>query len=258
MPSTLIQVLGQIQPGSIILDEPIPTLSIGRTILATVLSTPKDGRVLVSMFGRRLLVDTTLALTKGQVLTFKVHALSPRIVLKPHDIQAGNQGQGIRDLGAVVGRLVGGFGEKPLEAFRLQEVLEHLSQAPERDAQAARVLSQLVEQALQYPQASTFLFVPLLDGDAQGSARVWAERDGEGYLLRFAVETNRLGSLECIARLDQGVDVEIRASSQETVDFLAACIGELREGLEPLGVRYIRISHATIKDQPVRGVDVLV
>ncbi len=258
MPSTPIQLPGQIQPGSIILDEPIPTLSIGRTIVATVLSTPSEGRVLVSMFGRRLLVDTTLMLTRDQVLTLKVHALSPRIVLKPADSPAEHQGHGIRDLGAAVGRLVGSFGEKPVEAFLLQEILQHLSQTPARDTQGAPALGPLVEQVLQYPQAFAFFFIPLVDGDSQGNARVWTEKDGGGYLLHFAVETDRLGSLECTARLDQGVDVEIRASSRETADFLTSHISELREGLQPLGVRYVRISHTALKEQAVRGVDVLV
>jgi hypothetical protein len=56
---------------------------VGRQVVATVLANPKDGLVLVSMFGRQLLVETTLNLTKDQVLNLRVHATSPKVVMKP-------------------------------------------------------------------------------------------------------------------------------------------------------------------------------
>jgi len=259
MRNPAIQILtGQIQPGSIVLNETIPSLSIGRTLVVTVLSAPKAGRVLVSMFGKRLHVETTMPLHKGQVINLRVHALTPRIVLKPVDSGAASQSAGVRDLGGAVGGLVGSFGEKPVESFLFQEIFKNLFSQPGQDAAQSQIAAPLIEQILQYPQACAFLFIPLADYDSRGSAKVWAERDEDGYVLNFEIETDRLGSLECTARMDQGIDVEIRASSPETAEFLSRYVHELKESLQPFGVRYIRISHTTLKDRPSRGVDVLV
>ncbi|MCK7512721.1 MAG: hypothetical protein MZV70_57605 [Desulfobacterales bacterium] len=46
----------QIPAGDIIVQGKISSLAIGRQVVATVLSTPKDGLVLVSMFGEHFLV----------------------------------------------------------------------------------------------------------------------------------------------------------------------------------------------------------
>lgn len=66
---------------------------MGRQVVATVLSTPKDGLVTVSMFGRRFLVETTLDLFKDQVLNLRVHATTPRVILAGRDEQRGEGGR---------------------------------------------------------------------------------------------------------------------------------------------------------------------
>ena len=149
-----MQILpGHLQSGSIVLNENIPTLSIGRTLVATVLSAPKSGQVLVSMFGRRIMVETTMALHRGQVLNLKVHALSPRIVLKLADSGIEGQSPSLRNLGNALSRLVGSFGDKPIESFLLQEIVRRLPSRPGNDAGKAEIVAALAEQLTQHPEA---------------------------------------------------------------------------------------------------------
>ena len=254
-----MQILaGQIRPDSIVLSGKIPSLTIGKTLVVTVLSTPKAGRVLVSLFGKHIQVETTMALHKGQVLNLKVHALSPRIVLKPAGTGSDTPEDGWRNAGSVVSRLAGSFGEKPVEAFLVQEILGRLTSQTRGDASQNRAIASLIEQVLQYPQALAFLFIPLVDDDSQGSAKVWIERDGDAYALQFRIETDHLGSLECTARVDQAIDVEIRTPLPETADYLNRHVHELEQSLEPFGVRHVGISLATLREGQLKGVDVLV
>lgn len=255
----MMQILpGQVQSGSIVLNENLPALFIGRTLVVTVLSAPKSGRVLVSMFGKRLLVDTTMALHKGQVINLKVHALNPRVVLKPADPGAEVQSTTLRDMGNAVCRLVGSYGEKQIDSFLFQEIIRELSSHPGKDTPQAHIAASLIEQVLQHPQALAHLLIPLVDRDSRGSAKVTVERDEEAYILNFGIETDRLGSLECTARVDQGIDVEIRTPSEDTAGYLGEHIHELKASLEHFGVRYIKISQTVLTEQLPKGVDVLV
>ena len=259
MHNLAMQILaGQILPDSIVLSGKTPSLTIGKTLVVTVLSTPKAGRVLVSMFGKHVQVETTMALHKGQVINLKVHALSPRIVLKPAGPGADTPEGGWKDAGSVVGRLAGSLGEKPVEAFLLQEILGRLASQSGGDASRNRAIASLIEQVLQYPQALAFLFIPLVDDGSQGCARVWIERDEDAYALQFRIETDHLGSLECTARMDQAIDVEIRTPLPETADLLNRHVHELEQSLEPFGVRHVGICLATLREGPHKGVDVLV
>ena len=254
-----MQILpGHLQSGSIVLNENIPTLSIGRTLVATVLSAPKSGQVLVSMFGRRIMVETTMALHRGQVLNLKVHALSPRIVLKLADSGIEGQSPSLRNLGNALSRLVGSFGDKPIESFLLQEIVRRLPSRPGNDAGQAEIVAALAEQMTQHPEALAFLLIPLVDEESGGSAKVSVERDGDAYVLHFGIDTDRLGSLECTARMDRGVEVEIMTPSEDTADFLNGHLHELEAGLEPFGVRYVRVARTALKDHLLKGVDVLV
>jgi len=254
-----MQILaGQIRPDSIVLSGKIPSLTIGKTLVVTVLSAPKSGRVLVSMFGKHIRVETTMALHKGQVLNLKVHALSPRIVLKPAGAGADTPEGGWRDAGSVMGRLAGSLGEKPVEAFLIQEILGRLFSQARGDASRNQAMASLIEQVLEYPQALAFLFIPLVGDGSQGSARVWIERDGGAYALQFRIETDHLGSLECTARVDQAIDIEIRTPLPETADLLNLHVHELQQSLEPFGVRHVGICLATLREGPLQGVDVLV
>jgi len=254
-----MQILaGQLRPDSIVLSGKIPSLTIGKTLVVTVLSTPKAGRVLVSMFGKHIQVETTMALHKGQVLNLKVHALSPRIVLKPAGTGADSPEGALKDAGSVVSRLAGSFGEKPVEAFLIQEILGRLTSQPKGDASRKQTIASLIEQVLQHPQALAFLFVPLVNDGSQGSARIWIERDEDAYTLQFRIETDHLGSLECTARVDQAIDVEIRTPLPETADLLNRHVHELEQSLEPFGVRHVGVSLAVLREGPLQGVDVLV
>lgn len=250
----------QLKPGTIVLSQSIPSLSVGRTVVATVLSMPKDGSVLVSMFGQRVLVDTTIPLEKGQVLNLKVHAVSPKVVLKPVQLEADQQAAApLKDLGSLLGTIVGKPGEKELSSFLLKEIATQLSTSGQ-DAASAQLVKSFVDQVYTYPNAIAHLLIPIVDNESRGAARVSIEREGGAYVLNFDMETDQLGSLACTVRMEEGrgMDVEIRTPSDETAAFLRTGLLELKEGLEPFGVRSIEVVRGRVKALAAREVNVLV
>jgi hypothetical protein len=250
----------QARSGSIVLEENIPSVSIGRTVIATVLSAPKGGFVLVSMFGKRLLVETTMPLQKGQVLNLKVQAVTPKIVLKPSQPDMPEQSSPLRDLSSGLSRIVGNFGEKPISSFLVQETIRQLSSQGDQDAQSAQFVTALFDQIYQYPQAFAYLFIPLVGEDSGSRAQVSIEHDENAYTVNLDIETENLGSIECRARMDKDkmIDVEIKTPSGEVADFLRSRLSELRESLEPLGIRSLEVLRSALRKQSAKEVDVLV
>lgn len=249
---------GRISSGSIVLSENIPSVSVGRSVIATVLSMPKGGSVLVSMFGKHLIVETTMDLKKGQVLHLKVHALSPKIILKPARPDASGPGSVVGQLSSGLSRLIGTYGEKPVQAFLAREIAGRLLSKAGDDGTQALFVTSLMDQIHQCPQALAYLFIPLADNESRSGARVSVERQGSAYVLHFDIETEFLGNLECSASLDKGMDVEIRTPSEEIAEFLRRHMGDLRESLEPFGVRSIEVVRAALRNVFVKEVDVLV
>jgi hypothetical protein len=226
----------QLRTGSIIIKDQIPSLFIGRNVVATVLSRPKEGMALVSMFGRRLLVETTMDLTKGQVLNLKVHALQPKVILKPLEAQGVQRTTTLAGVSALIERLVGKLGDVPLKAFNVREILEEQIQG-KSDPVMAQFISALVEEAAKYPQALAFLLIPIVQEDSRGRAKVVVEKDREeGFVITFDMETDHMGVIGCTARINDGIDVEIRTGSDSLADFLRSHIQALYERLAGIDV----------------------
>jgi len=249
-----------IKPGTIVLAEAIPSMTIGRTVVATVLSMPKGGTVLVSMFGQRLLVETGMDLQKGQVLNLRVHAVSPKVILKPVKMESAVDAASLKDMGAALAGVIGKHGEKPLDMFLVQEIAKNLFSKAGQEEQSVKFVAMLVDQIVQNPQAIAYLLVPLVDNDSSSAARVSVEREDDLYTLSFEIETEYLGSLECRAILDKdkGIDVEIRTPSEEIADFLRSGIHDLREKLDPLNIRTLAVRRTNLSRAVRKEVDVLV
>jgi hypothetical protein len=246
----------QLRAGTIVLNESVPTVSVGRIVLATVLSAPMGGSVLVSMFGKKLLVETTLPLEKGQVFNLKVHAVSPKVILKPMPVETSQLASSLKDLGTVLAAVVG-KGDKGLRSFLVQEVTRQLSSSGQ-DEQSAQVVSTIMDQMTQYPNAIAHLLIPLVDNDSRGAARVSIEKEEGAYVVNFDMETEHLGSLACRARMGRGMDVEIRTPFEDTAEFLRANLFELREALQPFGARSVEVVRGAVRSSAVKEVNVLV
>jgi hypothetical protein len=216
--------------------------------------------VLVSMFGRRLHVETTMPLEKGQVLNLKVHAVSPKVILKPMPVEAAQITTSLKDIGTVLNAIVGTPGEKDLGRFLVQEITRQLSAPSGLDAPAAQVAAAVLDQVYQYPNAIAHLLIPLTDNDSRSAARVSIEKEEGAYILNFDIEADHLGSLACRARLDRsrGIDVEIRTPSEEIADFLRENIFELKESLKDFGVRTVEVVQGFVRMGKPREVNVLV
>ncbi|MEA3223194.1 MAG: hypothetical protein U9P49_08535 [Thermodesulfobacteriota bacterium] len=255
----LSQVSGLEYSGSIILKDQIPSIFVGRQVVATVLSQPRGGSVMVSLFGRRLIVETTMDLLKGQVLNLRVHAIHPKIVLKPVD----NPDISVRTQKAVnslVQRFVGTMGKVPLGAFKMEEIIRHVLSKATHDTEAYKLILSLLEEASKFPQALAFLFIPVVDKDSRGNARVVIEEDGkEGYTLNFWIDTDHIGSIHCIARLCDGIEVEIMSNLEDVADLLRSYLGELADRLDSLGINIKRL-YVAHKNFPVSdtGLDMIV
>lgn len=223
--------------GNIVIKDQLPALFLGRNCIATVLSNPKDGMVLVSMFGKRLLVETTMDLTKGQVLNLKVQALHPKVVLKTVEGQTLPKLSLGEGLTAFIEELVGKFEEVPLKAFNVREILEeHLAGKP-GDAGSAQIVSGLLDEVAKYPQTLAFLLIPVVQDDSHGRAKVAIERDADdSYTITFDLETDHMGTVGCTARIRDGIEVEIRTGSDALAGFLRSHLQELHESLSGLNV----------------------
>lgn len=248
---------GVITSGSIVVSEKVPAVSVGSTLIATVLSRPKGGFVFVSLFGRRVLVETSLSLQKGQVLNLKVHALNPKIVLKPVEQGGESRVPSIR-MGDLVQGLVGSLGKGPLESFTAGEIIRALIEHAPQEEALPQFISAFMEQVHNHPQALAYLFVPFVERDSQGHARVSIDRQDDTYTISFEISTDHLGDIECTARLQEKIDIELRTSSEETAGFLREHIQDLSAGLEHFGVRSCEVVVRRLGDPALKGVDVLV
>jgi len=256
MPITPVQ-----QPaGDIIVQGKVPSLAIGRQVVATVLASPKDGLVLVSMFGRQLFVETTMDLKKDQILNLRVHATSPKVIMKPVESTPLEARAAVRLMDNLVEQLVGKFGTAPVQAFELKEILKRiLTEAPD-DKMAAQFAQKFIQDFSQLPPATVaYLLIPFVDEDTRGKAQVSIEREGQDYRIHFDVTTDALGLIEStVLRSKRGLSIEISSASGEVVGFLKEYMGELAESLEPYGVTGMDIVQRRSQQETSTGVDVLV
>lgn len=249
----------QILTGDIVVQGTIPSLAVGRQVAAIVLSAPRDGLVMVSMFGKRFVVETTLDLHVNQTLNLRVHATTPRIVMKP--VETASEAQILpRVLDRLVERFVGSFGNAPLASFDLREIVRRLVQEAGTDPALMQHILRLVEDASQLPQNTiAHLLVPFVEDEGRGSARVSIAREGEDYRLRFEVQTDALGPVEStVVRSAAGISVELSSVSEDITAFLRTHAQELAAGLEHLGVVSIDVSHDKRMSPRRLNVDVLV
>ena len=247
----------QFQTGNIVVKEQLPSLFIGRNLIATVLSNSKDGMVLVSMFGKRLLVETTMDLGKGQVLNLKVQATHPKVILKAvpnQNLTKTALGEAMRGF---VQEVVGKFEEAPLKAFNVRTMLEDHFAGKSGDAQSAQIIATLLDEAAKYPQALAFLLIPIVQDESRGQAKVAIEKGAdESYTITFDLETDHMGTIGCTARIGNGIEVEIRTGSDSLADFLKAHVQELHGALSGLDV--VRRLDVVVNRQMPASVDALV
>jgi hypothetical protein len=248
-----------INPGTLVVTGEIPSVSVGRQVSATVMSMPKNGLVLVSMFGRQFMVETNLDLKMGQVLNLKVYATSPKIILKPVD-NAVESRPLLKALDTIVEQLVGKLGDVPIKSFDVREILKKIvSESQEKDALPVQIAQKFVEQFSQIPNAVAFLIIPFVDDESKGRAQVSIEREDSDYRINFQMETDSLGLLEStVLRSAQGLSVELRSGSEEIADFLRSHIQDLFDSLEPLGVKSIEVVRKNLLPPQQPGVNVVV
>lgn len=245
--------------GDLIIQGKAPALTIGRQVVATVLANPKDGLVLVSMFGRQMLVETTMDLQKDQILNLKVHALTPKVIMRP--VEAAPEAKiAIKLMDNLVEQLVGKFGDVPIRSFEIKEILKKIVYESPDEKAAAQFVQKFVQDFSQLPGTTVaYLLVPFVGDEARGRAQVAIERDGQDYRISFDIQTDALGLVEStVVRTKSGIAVEISSVSEEVVDFLKPHMKELAQSLEPYGVTGIEIvrkrPHGVIRPE----VDVLV
>jgi len=214
----------------------LPGLSVGRKLVATVLSRPVNGLVMVSMFGRRLSVETNLDLKPGQVLNLRVDALKPQVIMRP---EASPQ-TAAPDLGALVERLAGSLEKGEVKNFELRNLLTQLVE--QNDDSAAVALKPLVEQLFNYPQAVALFLIPVNDQDSSGQAAVAVEREDDEYVLRFRLDTDHIGRVNALARLGNGLRVEIGVAHTDVAELMRVHLSELAERLEPLGLTELKVN----------------
>jgi len=248
---------GQSLAGSIILNKGISSLFVGRNVVVTVLSKQNNGLVLVSMFGKRLQVETTMELQKGQVLNLKVHSLQPKVVLKPAET-TGDVKSFVRSIENIVEGIAGRFTKENIKAFSIEEILKNLITSHNTEKASPQILQSLIEQLNYNTEAIAHLIIPLSDDESRSSAHVVVEKDQDAYDITFHMDTDNLGVIECKARMDNFIDVEIRSSSEDTVDFLRNHIKELYDVLERFGIKRLEVVKKMISSPYMDGVDVLV
>ena len=232
----------QVAAGDIIVQDKMPSLVIGRQVIATVLASPKDGLVLVSMFGKQLLVETTLDLQKDQVLNLKVQATTPKVVMKPVESFSETR-TALKLMDNLVEQLVGKFGSTPVQAFDLKEILKKLISDLPDDKTTAQMARKFVQDFSQLPTNTiAYLLIPVVGEDTRSKAQVTIEKDGQDYRLHFDIQTDALGLIEStVLRTQRGISVEVSSATQEVVDFLKAHMKDLGKSLEPYGVNGIEI-----------------
>jgi hypothetical protein len=227
----------QTASGDFIVQDKMPSLVIGRQVIATVLASPKDGLVLVSMFGKQLLVETTLDLQKDQILNLKVYATTPKVVMKP--VEALPETKTITKLmDNLVEQLVGKFGSTPIQAFELKEILKKLVSDSPDDKMTAQLAQKFVQDFSQLPPNTiAYLLIPIVGEDTSGKAQVTIQKDGQDYRLHFDIQTDALGLIEStVLRTKRGIAVEISSALQEVVDLLKTYREDLGKSLEPFGI----------------------
>ncbi len=228
---------------AITLETRIPSLFVGRRLVVTVLSNTKDGRVLVSMFGKKFYVETSLNLAKGQVLHLKVHATRPRIVLKPVVHSKADPSFSPSEVDTLIDRLVGSFGNTDIREFDVKRILEHVLQETRHDSETQGLVHVLLKDLSAFAGAVSILYIPFfVDKDSGGRARVSIHKDGdESYAINFDVDMDYLGRIRCTARIKDGLDVEIVSSSNDVVDFLRSHARDLGDKLMDMGLSLKRL-----------------
>lgn len=237
----------------------VPSLAIGRLVVATVLSSPKNGLVLVSMFGQRLLVETNLDLVEGQILNLRVQATNPKVVMKPIESLPETK-TALKLMDSLVEQIAEKFGDSEVQNFDVKEILKKfLSESP-KDMTTLQAALKFVETFSQLPPNTiAYLLIPFVDENCRGKAQVTIERNGQDYRLHFEVETDALGLIEStVLRTNSGIAVEISSGLQDVVDLLKTHLQELAQNLEPYGVTGIEIVQKKPQAEQSAVVDVVV
>jgi hypothetical protein len=249
----------QILSGDIIVQGKVPSLAVGRQVVATVLSNPQNGLVLVSMFGRRFFVETTLDLHMGQVLNLKVHATAPRVIMKPVEA-APMEKAALKVIDALVEQLSGRFGQTPLTSFDVREIIRRILAESPQDPSFAQAALRLAEDYTQLPPNTlAYLLIPFVQDEDRARAWVRISREGEGYRIHFDVETDALGLIEStVVRVAAGIVVEISSGSEDVVSFLRDHVQELAQVLSPFGVLSLEVVQKKPASMRLPNVDVVV
>lgn len=238
----------------LVLSRTVPGLALGRTVSVSVLRAAQQGRALVSLFGTKLEVETPLPLQKGEVLDLKVSALSPRVILKP--AEPSSPQTAVRMLDALVHRLAGDPETADIKEFELGNLVRKFLSAG--GGEGGQALHALLEEAARFPEALSFFFIPVVDEEGGGRARVAVEGTDGGYILRCVLDTSRLGAVECVARLAEGLEVEIRTTTEDAARELRDRGRELTDALEHLGLKRLTVHRAAFQAPVAERVDMLV
>ncbi|MEA2102669.1 MAG: hypothetical protein U9P80_08885 [Thermodesulfobacteriota bacterium] len=233
----------------------LASLSMGRNVIATVLSRPSQGLALVSMFGAKVMVETTMELEKGQVLNLKVHETQPRVVLKPVETESMPKAK----MEALLENLTRGLEKGDLRSFRVQDLLHRLVSSPQRDLMDPAMLNAFLKEVIQYPSGLAFFLVPFLDPDGRGLARgVICRDDDAGYVIDFHVETDHLGMIGIRILAGDGIDVEIQTIDDGVADHIRSHLKMLYDRLVDFGIRRLEVVKGYPAEGMSEGVDLLV
>jgi len=221
----------------------IPSLFVGRRLVVTVLSNTKGGKVLISMFGNKVYVETDLELVKGQVLHLEVHALRPRVVLKPVVQDESKSSFSKSAVDGLIERLIGSLGRTDIKHFEARKIFEQVLQSARHDNDIQYLVQALLRDLPAFAGAVAFFYIPLLvDKDPGGRARVAIYKEGDdSYAVNFDVDTDNLGKIRCTALMGNGLDIEIVSPSAYVVDLLRSHAGELSNRLTDMGLDLKRL-----------------
>jgi len=248
--------------GTITLKGHIPSLFIGRELVVTVLSNSKGGKVLVSLFGRPMFVDTTISLKKNQVLHLRVHATNPKVILKPVEQSLQQVFSNNKEIDSLIDKLVGNFKDVPINRFDAKKLFHDILHRSDNDPTLINLAQSLIDATLKFPYLISLLYVPFVDDDSRGRARVAISKDEDDtYTISFDIDTDSLGHIQCNILMKEGLELVITSETEDAYDLVHSHIGELGKRLINLGFNVKRLEvfqSQYTKDNSPSGLDMLV
>jgi hypothetical protein len=243
-----ISFTGNIPKSITIKGSSLASLTMGRNVIATVLSRPSHGLALVSMFGSKVMVVTTMELEKGQVLNLKVHETHPRVVLKPVESETMPRAK----IESLIENLARGLEKGDVKSFSVQDLLHRLVSSFQKDLVDPAMLNAFLKEVIQYPAGLAFFLVPFLDPDGRGLARGVIQRDdAKGYVIDFHVETDHIGVIGIRILAGEGIDVEIQTMDDGVADYIRSHLKTLYDRLVDFGIRRLEV----VKKYPAKGME---